>query len=160
LKLAKPLKMEDICQQYAKRNPTTKPKEKAQVKAGESKKDDIDLFDDDNEENANVMKELQKKYAEEEKPAPIAKSLVILHICVWDSDEDYDALAQKIITITRDGIFWKTEYQLRDIAFGLNKIVIGVVIEDDKVSIHEIVEEIESWEDKVKSVDIATFKKI
>jgi elongation factor 1-beta len=144
----------------------TKKEEKTETKT-ETKKadDDLDLFGDDNEDDAAAMKELAKKKEEEKnakktKPAVIAKSLIILDIKVWDPEQDYDALAQKVLTIQRDGLFWKTEYQLRDVAFGVKKIVIGVVVEDEKVSIDDIVEEIESWEEEVQSVDIAAFNKI
>jgi len=86
--------------------------------------------------------------------------LIIFDVKGWESDQDLDALAQKIINdIQMDGLFWKTEYKLADVAFGVKKIVIGVVIEDDKVSIDDIIEEIQGWEDDVQSVDIVAFNK-
>jgi elongation factor 1-beta len=147
-----------------------KKEEKTEEKTEEPKKtekkadDDLDLFGDDNEEDAKAMAELQKKKDEEKKNLPkktlIAKSLIILDIKVWDPEQDYDALAKKVLTIERDGLFWKTEYQLHDVAYGVKKIVIGLVIEDDKVSVDDIVEEIQGWEEEVQSVDIAAFNKI
>ena len=48
-----------------------------------------------------------------------------------------------------DGIFWKTEYKKEPIAYGVFKLVIGAVIEDNKVSTDEIQEKIEAYEDLV-----------
>lgn len=126
--------------------------------------DDDDLFGDDDDDGADALAELKKKKeAEKEKAkkaAPIQKSLVILNVKVWDPEQDYDALAKKIITVEKDGLFWKTEYQLKDVAFGVKMIVIGLVVEDAKVSVEDIIDELQSWEDDVQSVDIAAFNKI
>ena len=100
----------------------------------------------------------KKQEAEKEakkKTLPITKSLILFEVKVWDHDQDYDALA-----IEKDGLFWKTKYVLEDVAFGVKKIVIGLVVEDAKVSVEDLIEEIESWEDDVQSVDIAAFNKI
>jgi elongation factor 1-beta len=145
----------------AEKKETTK-EEKTETK--KSADDEMDLFGDDNEEDAKAMAELQKKKDEEKKdkkkPGPIAKSLIILEIKVWDPEQDYNVLAKKVLTIEQDGLFWKTEYQLKDVAFGVKKIVIGCVVEDEKVSIDDIIEQIQGWEDEVQSVDIAAFNKI
>jgi elongation factor 1-beta len=136
---------------------TKKKEEKAEIP---TKKADSDpeLFCV-NEDDVSVMKELAKKKEDEKKtskykPPVIAKSFIILHIKVWDGEVDYDAVAQKIFTIERDGLLWKTEYQLKDVAFGVKMIVIGVVVEDEKVSIDDVIEEIEGWIDDVQFVDI------
>ena len=56
---------------------------------------------------------------------------------------------------------WKTEYKKEPVAFGIFKLIIGVVIEDAKVSVdNDIVEKIEAFEEMVQSVDIKTFDKI
>jgi elongation factor 1-beta len=139
---------------------------KAEPKKTEAKKDDdIDLFGDDDEGDSAALEAMKKKKAEEKKKEKkkdevIQKSLVLLDVKVWDPEQDYDALAKKILQIEKNGLFWKTEYQLKDVAFGVKKIVIGLVVEDDKVSVDDIVDEIQSWEDEVQSVDIAAFNKI
>ncbi len=140
---------------------------KAEPKKEEPKKaDDMDdLFGDDDEADAAALEAMKKKKAEEKKtdkkkPEIIQKSLVLLDVKVWDPEQDYDALAKKILTIEKDGLFWKSEYQLKDVAFGVKKIVIGMVVEDDKVSVDDIIDEIQAWEDDVQSVDIVCFNKI
>lgn len=59
-----------------------------------------------------------------------------------------------------DGLIWKTEYKKEPIAYGVFKILIGCVIEDDKVSTDDLQEKMEAFEDLVQSVDIAAFNKI
>jgi translation elongation factor EF-1beta len=46
------------------------------------------------------------------------------------------------------------------VAFGIFKLVIGFSLEDEKVSVDDIVEKIEAFDDMVQSVEIAAFNKI
>jgi len=46
------------------------------------------------------------------------------------------------------------------LAYGIQKLQIVIVIEDDKVSVEELTEKLEALEDFVQSVDIAAFNKI
>lgn len=46
------------------------------------------------------------------------------------------------------------------LAYGIKKLQIVTVIEDDKISVDELTEKIEAIEDLVQSVDIAAFNKI
>lgn len=59
-----------------------------------------------------------------------------------------------------DGLFWKTEYKKEPIAYGVHKLLIGCVVEDEKVSTDDLQEKMEAFEDLVQSVDIAVFNKI
>ena len=46
-------------------------------------------------------------------------------------------------------------------AFGIFKLIIGFVVEDDKVSVdNDIIPMLEEWEDEVQSVDIQSFNKL
>jgi elongation factor 1-beta len=130
-----------------------------------------DLFDEETpeEENARIqnaekmrLEKLEKaKNVKGAKPAIIAKSIILLDVKVWDMEQDLDVLAKKIQSdIVKDGLVWKTEYQLLDVAFGIKKIRTGCVVEDDKVGVDDLVEEIESWEEEVQSCDIHTFNKV
>jgi len=62
-------------------------------------------------------------------------------------------------TIVMDGLMWGVS-KLVPLAFGIKKLQIVCVVEDDKVSIDELSERIEGFEDFVQSVDIAAFNKI
>ena len=59
-----------------------------------------------------------------------------------------------------EGLVWNTEQKILPIAFGMNKLQLGCVIEDDKVGTDDIFEKIESWEDEVQSVDTVSFQKL
>jgi len=37
-----------------------------------------------------------------------------------------------------DGLYWKTEYKKEPVAYGIYKLIIGVSVEDEKVSVNEI----------------------
>jgi translation elongation factor EF-1beta len=94
------------------------------------------------------------------KAPPTAKSLLLFDVKPWEMETDLDALAKKILAIEQDGLVWKTEYRKDPIAYGINKLVVGCVIEDAKVSTDELQEKIEAFEEEVQSVDIAQFSKI
>ena len=148
-----------VCPKPAQKKEQKKEEPKEQVK-----KDDDDLFGDD-DDDAAALEALKKKKEEEKKgkkkkEAVIAKSLILLDVKVWEPEQDLDELASRIIKIEKDGLFWKTEYKLVDVAFGIKKIVIGLVVEDEKVSVDDIIDELQEWEDDVQSVDIVSFNKI
>ena len=71
-----------------------------------------------------------------------------------------DALAAKILAISMDGLTWKTEYKKEPVAYGVFKIVIGAVVEDEKVSTDLVEEAITAFEDEVQSIDIQSFNKL
>lgn len=130
----------------------------------EEEDDDLDLFGDDNEEDAAAAKaaaEAAKAKAKKPKKVVIAMSLVMLEVKPLDDTIDLDVLAKRIIgDITQDGLFWKTEFKKEPVAFGIFKLIIGFSLEDEKVSVDDIVEKIEAFDDMVQSVEIAAFNKI
>ena len=137
-------------------------KEKDQGKTPGKEEDDLDLFGDDNEEDKKAMEEMKKKNKDKkkDKKKPVDKSHVILEIKGWEEGQDLDALAKKIIsTIKKDGLQWNTGYKLEEVAFGIKKLVIAFLAEDDKCSVQEIQDELESWKDDIQSVDIVSFNK-
>ena len=130
--------------------------------------DEDDLFGDETEEDKKAKEEAHKKREEEKKEdgkkkkkVEVQKSLVLIDVKVYDPEQDYDALAEKILkNVKRDGLVWKTEYKLAEVAFGVKKIVMGMVVEDEKVSVDDIIDELTSWEDEIQSVDIVAFNKL
>ena len=141
-------------------------KQAAPAKAAPEKKadDDFDPFADDGEDDAAAKEALAKKASEAKdkkaKAAPIAKSIIVWEVKPWGEETDLDELAKKILDIKMDGLAWKTEYKKEPIAYGVNKIVIGAVVEDLKVSTDLVQETIEAFEDEVQSVDIQSFNKL
>ena len=130
-------------------------------KKEEKPADDIemdDLFgdDDDDGEAAKAAADKAKAAAgKKKKKVVIAMSLVLLEVKPLDDQVDLDGLAKDIFSkITQDGLFWKTEYKKEPVAFGIFKLIIGFSLEDEKVSVDDVVEKIEAMEDKVQSVEI------
>ncbi|XP_058467218.1 probable elongation factor 1-delta isoform X1 [Malaya genurostris] len=127
--------------------------------------DDVDLFgSDDEEEDAKAAELREKRLAEyaakkSKKPALIAKSNVILDIKPWDDETDMKLMEQEVRKITMDGLLLGAS-KLVPLAYGIHKLQLSCVIEDDKVSVDELQEKIEQIEDYVQSVDIAAFNKI
>jgi len=100
--------------------------------------DDLDLFGDDDEADAEAAKKIaaaSKEKAKKKKKVTIAQSLVMFEVKPLDSDTDLDALAQEIFAIKMDGLYWKTQYKKEPVAFGIFKLIIGVTVEDEKVSV-------------------------
>ena len=136
-----------------------KNEEKKEEKAEE---DDLDLFGDETEEDKKAKEEMKQKNKEKKgkKKKEVDKSHVILEIKGWDAEQDLEALAKKIIsTIKMDGLSWNTGYKLEEVAFGIKKLVIAFLAEDDKVSVQEIIDTLESWQDEIQSVETVAFNK-
>jgi len=126
--------------------------------------DDFELFGSDEEVDEEAEKAKQERVAayqekKSKKPGPIAKSNVILDVKPWDDETDMKLMEEKVRSINCDGMVWGVS-KLVPLAYGIFKLQIVCVVEDEKVSIDWLTEEIESFEDYVQSVDIAAFQKI
>lgn len=155
---------EDEKKQQKKASPKKSPKKKEEKKPVVDD-DDADLFGDEEtgeEKEARLKREEEarkKKQDDKKKKVVIQKSLVIIDIKVFEMEQNLDELAKKVIAIELDGLTWKTEYKIMDVAFGMKKLRIGMVVEDAKISVDDINEKILAWEDEVQSVDIVSFDK-
>ena len=108
--------------------------------APKKKEEDVDmddLFGDDDDDGAAAAAAAKAKYAKAKKVKKpvIAQSLVMFEVKPLDSDTDLDAVAKRIFEIKDDGVYWKTEYKKVPVAFGIFKLIIGVTVEDEKVSV-------------------------
>ena len=125
--------------------------------------DDLDLFGEETEVDKKAKEDIKKKNQESKKKGKkkeIDKYHVILEVKWWEAYQDLEALAKKIIsTIKKDGLSWNTGYKLEEVAFGVKKLIIAFLAEDEKCSVQEIVDELESWEDDIQSVDVVSFNK-
>lgn len=155
-------------------------KETAPAKGGKGKKgdkkqekkeddEDVDLFGEDDGDDDAIQKEkeeLKKKKDEDakkkKKAGPIAKSLILIDVKVFELEQDLVALAHKIMKeICPPGIVWKEEFKTPEVAFGMKKLVLGCVVEDEVCSIDDINDAIlDKYADEVQSIDIACFNKI
>ncbi|KAL8181536.1 UNVERIFIED_CONTAM: hypothetical protein K2H54_005502 [Gekko kuhli] len=127
--------------------------------------DDIDLFGSDDEEEdqeaARVREERLRQYSEKKskKPGLIAKSSILLDVKPWDDETDMAKMEECVRTIQMDGLVWGAS-KLVPVGYGIKKLQIQCVVEDDKVGTDILEEEITKFEDYVQSVDIAAFNKI
>ncbi|KAM4028851.1 elongation factor 1-delta isoform 2-T2 [Anomaloglossus baeobatrachus] len=127
--------------------------------------DDIDLFGSDEEEEdaeaARIREERLQQYAakKSKKPGLIAKSSILLDVKPWDDETDMAKLEECVRTVQMDGLLWGSS-KLVPVGYGIKKLQIQCVVEDDKVGTDMLEEEITKFEDFVQSVDIAAFNKI
>lgn len=61
--------------------------------------------------------------------------------------------------IEQDGLVWGASKWV-PVGFGIRKLQINLVVEDDKVSTDELQQKIEEDEDHVQSTDIAAMQKL
>ncbi|XP_008332690.1 eukaryotic translation elongation factor 1 delta a (guanine nucleotide exchange protein) isoform X1 [Cynoglossus semilaevis] len=125
--------------------------------------DDIDLFgsDEDNEAAERLKQERLAAYAAKKakKPALIAKSSILLDVKPWDDETDMGKLEEHVRSVQMDGLLWGAS-KLVPVGYGIKKLQINCVVEDDKVGTDILEEEITKFEDFVQSVDVAAFNKI
>ncbi|CAL7939815.1 unnamed protein product [Xylocopa violacea] len=144
----------------AKPEPAAKP---AQEKADGD--EDVDLFGSDSEgEDAEAAKLREQRLAayaakKAKKPALIAKSNIIFDVKPWDDETDMKAMEEEVRKIEMDGLLWGAS-KLVPLAYGIFKLQISCVIEDDKVSVDGLTDKILDIQDFVQSVDIAAFNKV
>lgn len=135
------------------------------VENGNNDDDEFDLFGSDDEEEdqeaARIREERLKSYAEKksQKPGPIAKSSVLLDVKPWDDETDLEEVEKLVRSVTMEGLQWGASKQV-PLAFGIKKLSILSTVEDEKVSVDDLVEKICDFEEHVQSVDIAAFNKI
>merc|ERR1712062_410564 len=149
--------------------PAAKPAAKAPAKAApapaEEEDDDVDLFgssdEEESEEKKRITEERLKAYHEKKskKPALIAKTSVLLDIKPWDDETDMDKMLECAKSIEKEGPVWGA-HKLVPVGYGIKKIQLMCVVEDEKASIDELQEQIAEFEDYVQSCDVASMSKI
>lgn len=76
-----------------------------------------------------------------------------------DDETDMKALEDSVRSIEKDGLVWGAS-KLVPIGYGIKKLQINLVVEDEKVSTDELQGQIEEFEDYVQSTDIAAMQKL
>jgi len=154
--------------------PAKKEEPKKEESEDDDDDDDMDFFessDDEDEEAKAAAEALKAKRVAEynarkaekaaKKGVVAAKSMITLDVKPFDDETDLDALAAKIKSeIAMDGLVWGQKHEKKPLAFGIFKLVITAVVEDEKVSTDDLTEKIEEYDDEVQSVDIAAFNKL
>uniref|UniRef100_A0A7S2B9F2 Translation elongation factor EF1B beta/delta subunit guanine nucleotide exchange domain-containing protein n=1 Tax=Octactis speculum TaxID=3111310 RepID=A0A7S2B9F2_9STRA len=138
----------------ASAKPVKKAAEPPAKKAAAADDDDMDFgFDDDEaeEETKKPAEKSMKEKLEEKKQAALdrlakkeakQRSLCTLEIKPWDADQDLLKLFAKLKTeIVMDGLKWSENCALKDVAFGIKKIILTAVI-NMNLSMDAIIEDI------------------
>jgi len=124
------------------------------------------LFGSDDEEedaeNERIKQERLEEYRKkkEGKVKPAAKSVVTMDVKPWDDETDMKELEAGVRAIIKDGLVWGAS-KLVAVGFGIKKLQINLIIEDDKIGLDDLQEEIaDTLEDYVQSSDIAAMQKL
>merc|ERR1712079_282985 len=137
----------------------------APAPAADDDDDDVDLFgsdeEEDDEEKKRITEERLKAYNEKKakKPKVIAKTSVLFDVKPWDDETDMEAMKEACKGIEMEGLVWGAT-KLVPVGYGIQKLQIMCTVEDEKVSIEELGEKMEAFEDFVQSVDVAAMNKI
>ncbi|KAL9129906.1 MAG: hypothetical protein Q9175_007159 [Cornicularia normoerica] len=140
------------------------PKAPTASPAAEAEDDEDDLFgsDESEDEEAQKVKEANLaayKKKKEGKVKPAAKSMVTLDVKPWDDETDMKALEKNMRSIEMDGLTWGAS-KLVPVGYGISKLQVNLVVEDEKVSIDDLQGQIEGDEDHVQSTDVAAMQKL
>jgi elongation factor 1-beta len=144
-----------------------------------AKKDDMDdMFggDDDDEtteeraatkarkermESARKLKEEKDaKEGKVKKAKDVEKSLLVLDVKPWEAETDLEMVWKKICEFKKEGLTWGQTFKLEPVAYGIKKLVMTCSIVDALVLLDDITESIESLEEWVQSVEVASMNKI
>jgi translation elongation factor EF-1beta len=148
-------------------------------KAAKEDDDMDDMFGDD-EEQEETAEELAATKARQERMAlakklkddkdakdgkkakakPVEKSLVVLEVKPWEADCDLENVWKEICKTEQEGLTWGVSFKLEPIAYGIKKLVMTCSIVDSLVLMDDITDKIESFEDWVQSVTVASMNKI
>ncbi|KAK3176470.1 hypothetical protein OEA41_007793 [Lepraria neglecta] len=143
---------------------TVNPKDAPNAAPAEEEDED-DLFGSDDEsedEEAKKVKEANLaayKKKKEGKVKPAAKSIVTLDVKPWDDETDMKELEKNMRAIEMDGLTWGAS-KLVAVGYGISKLQVNLVVEDEKVSIDDLQGQIEGDEDHVQSTDVAAMQKL
>ncbi|KAF9054104.1 hypothetical protein BJ165DRAFT_1399395 [Panaeolus papilionaceus] len=126
--------------------------------------DEVDLFGSDEEDDAEAERIKAERVAaynakKAGKPKTVAKSIVTMDVKPWDDETDMEALEKAVRSVEQDGLVWGGS-KLVAIGYGIKKLQITLVVEDEKVSTDELQEKIQEFDDWVQSTDIAAMQKL
>mmetsp|Transcript_41521 Transcript_41521/g.54660 ORF Transcript_41521/g.54660 Transcript_41521/m.54660 type:complete len:237 (+) Transcript_41521:48-758(+) len=145
---------------------------KGKKKPVESDSDSDDMFADSDDEDPKAKAKAKAKAAAAKAKAAAAKKTkkpkakkIEMTQCVYEvkpleAGQDMKKLEESIRALTLDGLTWGEQFGVVDVAFGIQKMLIQCVIINEKVDTASIEELLESLEDQVQSVDLATMNRL
>ena len=75
--------------------------------------------------------------------------MVILDVKPWDDETDMKALTEGVLAIEIEGLVWGAN-KLIPVGYGIKKLQVSCVIEDDKVGVDDLSDKITELEDYVQ----------
>ncbi|KAN0079902.1 hypothetical protein V8E55_009468 [Tylopilus felleus] len=132
--------------------------------AAAAEEEEIDLFGEDEEVDEEAEKIKAERVAaynvkKAGKPKAAAKSVVTLEVKPWDDETDMQALEGSVRSIQMEGLVWGAS-KLVAVGYGIRKLQITLVVEDELVSLDDLQEKVAEFDDYVQSSDIAAMQKL
>ena len=139
----------------------------AESGAADGKDDDdgIDRFGSEEEEEREEAKgwrgERFAQYGSKKAKNPdlVAKSSNLLDVKAWDGETELAGLEECIRSVQEDGLV-QASSKLVLVGYGIKKLQIQCVVEDDKVGTDMLEEQITAFDEYIQSMDVAAFNKI
>ena len=108
--------------------------------------DDYDI----NQNYKDIIMEQRNKHKDE-------ISNVIIEIKPENTEIDLNLLAKKIMKeIKREGLNWNDKYKIKEFAFDVKKLIMGMNVKME-TSVQDIIDQLETWEEEIQSVDFLAF---
>ena len=89
----------------------------------------------------------------------LSPSFILLDMKPWDDETNMAKLEEWVRSIQADGLFWGSS-KLVLVGYGIKKLQIQCVVEDDKVGTDMLEEQIFTSDEYVQSMEVAAFNKI
>ena len=122
-----------------------------------NKKISNEIYICDEPDNYDINKDYKEKIKEQRNKHKDEISKVFLEIKPENIDINLNILAKKIIKeIKREGLIWNENYEIKDIAFDIKKLIMGMNVKNE-ISVQDIVDQLETWEEEIQSVDFGIF---
>ena len=116
-----------------------------------------DPFICDQPDNFEEKPEYEEKVKEQKNKHKDETSNVFLEIKPENEEENLDNLAKKIFKeIKRKGLKWSEKYEISEFAFKAKKLIVGMNVGMD-TSVQDIIDQLETWEEEIQSVDFYLF---
>ena len=108
-------------------------------------------------DNYDINLDYEDKIEEQRSKYKDEVSIVFLEIKPDNADMDLNILAKKIMKdIKRQGLIWNDKYEIKEYAFGVKILLLGMYVKT-YTSVQDIIDQLETWEEDIQSVDYALF---
>ena len=105
------------------------------------------------EEYKKIINDQKLKHSNE-------KSVVFLEINPENTEINLDNLAKKVVKdIKREDIKWFEKYEIKEFAFEVKKLIMGMVVGLNG-SVQDVMDQLETWEEEIQSVEFASFNQL